>query len=110
MILSEVKFNTYTGKTIEALDFHPIWIIESTSPWIKRAQAGLKESGINAKFTTAHYCTNGSQSAGVKNIPTIIFGPSSILLAHIIDEYIEISELLRGVEGYLGLARSLGDS
>ena len=108
--LSEVKIKTYTGKTIEALDFHPGWIIESTSPWIKRAQAGLKESGINAKFTTAHYCTNGSQSAGVENIPTIIFGPSSILLAHVIDEYIEISQLMKGVEGYLGLARSLGDS
>jgi len=107
--VSEVKIKTYTGKTIEALDFHPGWVIESTSPWIKRAQAGLLESGINAELTIAHYCTNGSQSAGVNNIPTMIFGPSSILLAHIIDEYIEISDLLRGVEGYLGLARSLGD-
>jgi len=108
VVLSEVKINTYTGKTIEALDFHPGWIIESTSPWVKRAQAGLLESGINAEFTNAHYCTNGSQSVGVENIPTIIFGPSSILLAHVIDEYIEISDLMKGVEGYLGLARRLG--
>ena len=107
---SEKKITTYTGKTIEALDFHPGWIITSTSPWIKRAQAGLRENGITTKHSVAHYCTNGSQSAGVKNIPTMIFGPSSILLAHIIDEYIEISELLRGVEGYLGLARNLGIS
>jgi len=108
--LSEMKINTYTGKTIEALDFHPGWIINSTSPWIKRAQAGLRESGIEAKPSVAHYCTNGAQSAGVENIPTMIFGPSSILLAHIIDEYIEINELLRGVEGYLGLTRNLGAS
>lgn len=105
---SEIKINTYTGKPIEALDFHPGWFISSTFPWIKRAQAGLLESGIEAKLSFAHYCTNGSQSAGVENIPTMIFGPSSILLAHVIDEYIEISELLRGVEGYLGLARILG--
>ena len=105
---SEKKITTYTGKTIEALDFHPGWIIDSTSPWIKRAQAGLRESSIEARLSVAHYCTNGSYSAGVKNIPTMIFGPSSILLAHIINEHIEINELLRGVEGYLGLARNLG--
>lgn len=105
---SQIKINTYTGKTIEALDFHPGWIIDSTSPWIKRAQAGLRESGIEVKLSVAHYCTNGSQSAGTANIPGMIFGPSSILLAHTIDEYIEISELMRGVEGYLGLARNLG--
>ncbi|MDO9546211.1 MAG: YgeY family selenium metabolism-linked hydrolase [Pelolinea sp.] len=105
---SEAKINTFTGKTIQALDFHPGWFISSASPWINRAQAGLLGSGIEAKLSFAHYCTNGSQSAGVENIPTMIFGPSSILLAHVIDEYIEISELLRGVEGYLGLARILG--
>jgi len=105
VILSKVKFNTFTGKTIEALDFHPVWIIKSTSPWIKRTQAELLESGINAELTVAHCCTNGSQSAGVENIPTMIFGPSSILLALAINEHIEISELLWGVEEYLGLAR-----
>jgi acetylornithine deacetylase/succinyl-diaminopimelate desuccinylase-like protein len=41
-------------------------------------------------------------------VPTIIYGPSTIKLAHAIDEYIETGELLRGAEGFVGLARELG--
>ena len=103
-----IKRKTYTGKMIDEVDFHPGWLIDSTSPWIKKAQAGLQRFGIEPQLFFAQYCTNGSQTAGVEKIPTMIFGPSSVTLAHHVNEYIEINELQRGLEGYSGLAKSLG--
>jgi acetylornithine deacetylase/succinyl-diaminopimelate desuccinylase-like protein len=43
----------------------------------------------------------------VAKIPTIVFGPSTVKLAHVVDEYIEIEELIRGAEGFIGLAKEL---
>jgi acetylornithine deacetylase len=39
-------------------------------------------------------------------IPTVLWGPGSIMQAHTIDEYIELEEVSRGVAGYLGLLRN----
>jgi putative selenium metabolism hydrolase len=103
----EVEIHTYTGNLLKEPDFHPGWLIDRTSPWINRAAEGLRAAGIEPEYTTARFCTNGSYSAGVARIPTMIFGPSSGLLAHCIDEHILIADLLRGAEGYMGLARSL---
>ena len=103
-----IKHRTYSGWIIDEPDFHPGWCIDGNSPFVKKALAGLQESGLNTKLGTADFCTNGSYTAGVAKIPTIIFGPSSVSLAHKTNETIEIKELLRGAAGYSGLARTLG--
>ncbi len=103
----QVDLTAYTGAKIEAPDFHPGWVIDPASPWVRKAEAALRQVGIEPTYTTARFCTNGSYSAGVAGIPTLIFGPSSGMLAHRIDEHIEISELLQGVEGYMALAAQL---
>jgi acetylornithine deacetylase len=36
-------------------------------------------------------------------IPTVLWGPGSIMQAHTVDEYIELDEIRRGVTGYLDL-------
>lgn len=105
---TNVKIRTYTGESLEFPDFHPGWSIDPESTWIQKAQRGLREGGIEPALMAARFCTNGSFSAGHENIPTMIFGPSSGMLAHCIDENIEISELLQGAEGYTGLAKNLG--
>jgi putative selenium metabolism hydrolase len=106
----EVEIHTYTGKLLEGPDFHPGWVIARDSPWIVKAARGLSAAGIALEYTTARFCTNGSYSAGTAGVPTMIFGPSSGLLAHCIDEHIAVSELLQGAEGYTGLARELTGS
>jgi len=57
----------------------------------------------------SHYafCTNGSESAGRRGIPTIGFGPGDEAQAHTIDESVEIEELYRAADGYAALAREL---
>ena len=81
-------------------DFHPAWITDRSSPLIEKSLMALQEGGLKAELYTANYCTNGSYTAGVAKIPTIIFGPSSVSLAHQNDEYIAIQDLLDGADGY----------
>jgi acetylornithine deacetylase/succinyl-diaminopimelate desuccinylase-like protein len=95
----------YTGQELEMPDFHAGWAIDPKSEWLDKARRGLHAAGLAADFYAVPYCTNGSYSAGEAKIPTIVFGPSTIKLAHAIDEYIEIDELLRGAEGFVGLAK-----
>jgi acetylornithine deacetylase/succinyl-diaminopimelate desuccinylase-like protein len=111
----QVEFTTahvdcFTGQVLEMPDFHPAWALDVESPWYSRARQGLAKAGLGGEHFIAPYCTNGSYSAGLAGIPTIIFGPSTIALAHAVDEYIEIEELLRGAAGFAGLAEQLGQS
>jgi len=102
-----LSFDSYTGKKISKKDFHPAWAVEPDSRWVEHGLAGLKMAGISPVTYGTPYCTNGSGSAGEQNIPTIVFGPGSVLVAHVTDEYIEIPELVRSVSGFMGIAKSL---
>lgn len=102
-----LSFDGYTGKKISRKDFHPAWALEPDSKWVKLGLSGLRTAGIPQVTYGTPYCTNGSGSAGERGIPTIIFGPGSVLVAHVTDEYIEISELVRSVSGFMGIAQSL---
>ena len=103
----QIELPTYTGLTLVEPDMHPGWVIDKDSEWVQRAKAGLESAGIEVEYTTAKFCTNGSYSAGIAKVPTIIFGPSSGMLAHCQDEFISVDELLKGAEGFAGLARKL---
>ena len=56
--------------------------------------------GFSSPLSHYNFCTNGSHYAGEAGIPTLGFGPSLESLAHTIDEYIEIEQLLKAKEGY----------
>ncbi len=103
-----VHMDTWTGDVLEGPDFHPGWRMPESSPWVGKAGGALSEAGIEPVFSAALFCTNGSYTAGEAELPTIIFGPSSGMLAHCIDENIGIDELFHGAAGYMGLARNLG--
>ena len=106
----EVSIPSYTGKAISSLDFHPAWAIEPDSQWAQLGLAGMKAAGIPEVYYGTQYCSNGSGSAGERGIPTIMFGPGSVLVAHVTDEYVEVEELVRSVYGYIEIAKSLGQA
>jgi putative selenium metabolism hydrolase len=107
--IEQVSFKTYTGKTIESPDFHPAWLMSVDGDWVKKGLQGLKLGGVAPEYYGVPYCSNGSASAGEMGIPSLVFGPSNIHLAHAVDEYIEIAELLKSREAYVGLAKSIMD-
>ena len=108
MHIPEVSVACYTGKKISRQDFHPAWSVDPDSEWVRLALEGLKSAGIPPITYGTPFCTNCSGSAGERGLPTLVFGPGSVHLAHVTDEYAEVSELLHAVRGYMGLAQALG--
>lgn len=97
----------YTGEKIKGERFFPAWIIDDKDEFVIKAISGIQGEGIETGLSHYSFCTNGSHYAGEKGIKTIGFGPSRENMAHIIDEYIEIDQLLKGVAGYYGMLKSI---
>ena len=103
----EAEFKTWTGKTLKARRFFPAWVLSAEDPFRAVAQAALAAAGLPAGIRTWGFCTDGSESAGRRGIPTLGFGPSREDCAHIADEYVEVSQVLAAARGYTALARAL---
>ena len=71
------------------------------------AVAGLRGVGLKPSIQQYSFCTNGSHYAGEAGIPTVGFGPSTERLAHTIDEYIEIDQLVGAAQGFYGIMQSV---
>lgn len=97
----------HTGEVIEGERFFPAWCYEESEAFIQKTFKGLCDIGLNPKITNYSFCTNGSHYAGEANIKTIGFGPSKENIAHTIDEYIEIEQLVGACEGYYKIMETL---
>lgn len=105
--IAEDDFQTYTGARIVAPNFAPAWFFDDEDPVVVAATEGLRRAGIDAQLSHYAFCTNGSGTAGRLGIPTVGFGPGREELAHRVDEYIEVAELVAGARGYAALADAL---
>lgn len=107
--LAMARVTTYTG--IEWTE--PKWL----SPWemahdhalVQRALAGLRKASLDPGLSSYQFCTNAAYSIGVAGIPTIGFGPSTEALAHVVDEYLEIADLVAACAGYRYIVESVLD-
>lgn len=105
--MHEAGFRTCTGIDLNLPDFHVAWLMSEDSPIVRLGVRALQAAGIEPGLNVVPYCTNGSASAEF-GLPTIIFGPSTIRMAHAVDEHILIPELLRGLNGFISLGRHMG--
>jgi putative selenium metabolism hydrolase len=112
---AEVKIDTVTVDTyVKHKGIHesfvPAWLVERSSSLVSQSLHALHEIGLsNSEIGTYSFCTNGSMSAGVLNIPTLGFGPSYESQAHVVDEYIEIDQMTQACTGYMALAKALAN-
>ncbi|SFL51769.1 YgeY family selenium metabolism-linked hydrolase [Pelosinus propionicus] len=97
----------YTGTNIEGERFFPGWLYDEEDQFIQAALKGIKTMGISPAVTQYSFCTNGSHYAGEAGIKTIGFGPSRENLAHTIDEYIEVEQLVNVANGYYGILKEV---
>lgn len=97
----------YTGEKIQGERFFPGWLFDEKEEYIQDVQKTLQEMGFSPEITQYNFCTNGSHYAGEAKIPTIGLGPSVETLAHTIDEYIEVEQLLKVTECYYGVMKAL---
>ncbi len=91
---------TYTGKVIEAPRLFAAWKVERDIPLVKAAQAGVIAAGLEPQFGFWGFCTNGSETAGKRKIPTIGLGPGLEDDAHITDESISVEALRQAKIAY----------
>jgi putative selenium metabolism hydrolase len=105
--IAEDDFQTYTGKRIQAPNFAPAWFLGDQAPLVVAAARGLARAALGGELTHYAFCTNGSGTAGRLGIPTVGFGPGREDLAHRIDEYIEVADLVRGAQGYAAIVSAL---
>jgi putative selenium metabolism hydrolase len=101
--IAQGEHTTYTGATLRAPKFFPAWKFEADHFLVQSALAGLQQTGLAPTLHAYQFCTNGAHSAGIANVPTVGFGPSTEGHAHIVDEYIELAELKAAADGYAGI-------
>jgi len=97
----------YTGEIIQAKRFALGWFLAEDDEFVVRSMKALRSVGIRPELSHYAFCTNGSYYAGVARIPTIGFGASREELAHVVDEYIDIEELMQASRGYYAIAQAV---
>lgn len=97
----------YTGETIESDRFFPGWLYEEDEPFVVDTLAELRKMGYDPAVREYNFCTNGSSYAGEAGIKTIGLGPSLESLAHTVDEYVELDQLIGAADCYMGIMRAL---
>ena len=94
---------TYTFEVIRGRKLAPAWKLPEDHPLVRAALAGLRAAGLPAATGAYRFCTNGSESAGVLNIPTIGFGPARETDAHVRDESVAVADLRAAFRGFVGI-------
>lgn len=97
----------YTGEKISSERFFPGWLYDESEDYVQNVYKKLTEKGYTPEITQYNFCTNGSHYAGEANIKTIGLGPSKENLAHTVNEYIEIDQLVKVTDCYEGVMEAL---
>lgn len=90
----------YTGERLDYEDFLSAWITQPEEPFRKLVEQALTQTGIKADPVVFRGCTNVNISAGAMGIPSLIYGPGNLDLAHKPNEYLDIEELLLSAKAY----------
>lgn len=77
---------------------------ESAAPIVQAAQVAREHLLGAAPLGGAAYGTNASLLAHLGGIPSLVFGPGDIAVAHGPDEYLDVRELVRAVAVYEAIA------
>ena len=99
--------STYTGQTVTWERFLAAWHVDRSTPIVQAAARSLELADVPVRFGVYAFCTNGSESAGQRGIPTIGLGPGAEADAHTADEAMPLGELRKAVTIYRHLALAM---
>ena len=105
--LATAEYETYTGVVWSEPKWYAPWELPEDHELVQGALAGLRGAGLAPGFASYQFCTNAAYSAGVAEVPTIGFGPSRESLAHVVDEFIEIDQLIVACHGYAAISKAM---
>ena len=101
------KEKCYTGAEIEGERFFPGWLYAKDADFVQAVKQELEERGYAPEVTQYNFCTNGSHYAGEAGIKTFGLGPSQENLAHTVNEYVEVDQLIKVTDCYYGVMKAL---
>lgn len=102
--VTEDELRAYTGERFSARRFLPAWRLAEDDPLQTALLESMRAAGVTPAVGVWGFCTNGSESAGVRGLPTIGLGPGRAEEAHIVDESVSVDEVRRASEIYERLA------
>lgn len=101
--LVKLQIKSYTGVELEADDLVPGYVLPADDPWLNECRQkltvvlGQDPIGDVARFTC------DASRLYLAGVPTVIFGPGDIAVAHTTDERIALEQFLESVVGYMAL-------
>ena len=101
--VTDSEVSTYTDEAFSPERWLPAWRLDRGHDLVSAALHAIRQTGREPKLGVFGFCTNGSESAGVRRIPTIGIGPGAEGDAHIIDESVDIGEVAAAAEIYRNL-------
>ncbi len=97
----------HTGEEITGERFFPGWLYDENDAFVQAVKKQLEQMGYQPEITQYNFCTNGSHYAGEAKIKTFGLGPSKENLAHTVNEYIEVDQLVKVTDCYYGVMQAL---
>lgn len=98
--IGRTAITCYTGERLDYEDFLSAWVTLPDEPFRKLVEQALIQTGIKADPVVFRGCTNVNISAGAMGIPSLIYGPGNLDLAHKPNEHLDIEELLLSAKAY----------
>ncbi len=95
---------TYTGDKLKSERFYPGWVLSDQHDLVNKALQAYSDEGETAVLGRYVFCTDGSECAGKRNIPTIGIGPARAEMAHVVDECVELEKVISAAKIYSRLA------
>jgi putative selenium metabolism hydrolase len=105
--IAKGEYQAYTGSRLVSEKWFPSWLFDRSHEFVQKAAKGLESAGLPVTYGTYNFCTNAAYCAGQAGVPTIGFGPSPESLAHIVDEYVEVEQLVKTAQGYQGIIEAV---
>lgn len=98
--LVDSQVQTYTGQQASPERDLPAWRLDESAPLAQAMVQAVQQAGRMVEMDTWWFCTNGSESAGRRGIPTIGLGPGEEAQAHTADESVAIDDVLGAKDIY----------
>ena len=101
--LVKLQVKTYTGVELEVDNLVPGYVLPKNDPWLNECERKLSQViGQEPLGEVAQFTCDASRlyQAG---IPTVMFGPGDISVAHTTAEKISVDQFLESVVGYMAL-------
>jgi putative selenium metabolism hydrolase len=102
--ITAAPLSAYTGVGIDAPRWLPAWRTDPAH-WLAQAagEAAMRVTGVS-RLGVYDFCTNGSESAGARGMPTIGLGPGLAADAHTPDESVSVTQVRYAEKIYEQLA------